>query len=193
MDKVRKMSTLQKNIYQGRNPTAHYSQQIMLQALNELLKTKPFKSISVSEICQRSGVSRQTFYTLFGSKENILLYQLEQANKTKPADDDVEILTLSEICKRYAGFVIDNHTMLQELLDNDLVAILNAQFYQAMSVCQNSFVNVTPQEQRYVAEFMSAGLCHLTNNYLSQHSEPNKAELASLAYKIMSGSVYRIQ
>lgn len=187
------MSTLQKNIYQGRNPTAHYSQQIMLQALNELLKTKPFKSISISEICQRSGVSRQTFYTLFGSKENILLYQLEQANHTKPKHDDVEILTLSEICKRYAGFVIDNHTMLQELLDNDLVAILNAQFYQAMSVCQNSFVNVTPQEQRYVAEFMSAGLCHLTKNYLSQYSEPNKAELASLAYKIMSGSVYHIQ
>lgn len=193
MDKVKKMSILQKTIYQGQNPTAHYSQQIMLQALNELLKTKPFKSISVSEICQRSGVSRQTFYTLFGSKENILLYQLEQANHTKPKHDDVDVLTLSETCQRYADFVIDNHTMLKELLDNDLLAILNAQFYQAMSVCKNSFINVTPQEQQYVAEFMAAGLCHLTKNYLNQHSEPNKTELANLAYKIMSGNVYRME
>lgn len=193
MDKVKKMSMLQKTIYQGQNPTAHYSQQIMLQALNELLKTKSFKSISVSEICQRSGVSRQTFYTLFGSKENILLYQLEQANHTKPTHDDVEILTLNETCKRYADFVVNNHKMLKELLNNDLIAILNEQFYQAMSVCKNSFVNVTPQEQLYVAEFMSAGLCHLTKNYLTQHSELDKAELANLAYKIMSGRVYRIE
>jgi len=49
-------------MYQGKNPTALTSQKLLLDALNELLAEKEFKDISVSELCSRSGVSRQTFY-----------------------------------------------------------------------------------------------------------------------------------
>jgi AcrR family transcriptional regulator len=55
-------------MYQGNNPTALTSQKMLLDSLNELLKEKEFKDISVSEICSHSGISRQTFYSLFGTK-----------------------------------------------------------------------------------------------------------------------------
>lgn len=41
-------------------------------ALIELLKEKPFSSISISEITQKAGVSRMTYYRNFSSKEDIL-------------------------------------------------------------------------------------------------------------------------
>lgn len=41
-------------------------------ALIELLKEKPFSSISVAEITQKAGVSRMTYYRNFSSKEDIL-------------------------------------------------------------------------------------------------------------------------
>ena len=64
-------------MYQGKNPKALTSQKLLLEALNELMDEKEVKDISISELCSRSGVSRQTFYSLFGTKENILLYELD--------------------------------------------------------------------------------------------------------------------
>ena len=42
-------------------------------ALLELLKTKEFKDISVSELVRRAGVSRQSFYRNYKTKEDIVL------------------------------------------------------------------------------------------------------------------------
>jgi AcrR family transcriptional regulator len=54
-------------MYEGCNKTALTSQSAIAEALLNLMKEKPYSKISVSEICKRAGVSRQTFYTLFES------------------------------------------------------------------------------------------------------------------------------
>lgn len=89
-------------MYQGNNPTAQTSQKLLLDAMNTLLTEKEFKDISVSELCYRSDVSRQTFYSLFGKKENILLYQLDLINNTKPDPKDDSVLNLNDTCERFA-------------------------------------------------------------------------------------------
>ena len=42
-------------------------------ALLELMKTKEFKEISISELVRRAGVSRQSFYRNYKTKEDIVL------------------------------------------------------------------------------------------------------------------------
>lgn len=42
------------------------------EALLQLMKKKPFKDISITEICERAGVTRMSFYRNFESKEDIL-------------------------------------------------------------------------------------------------------------------------
>lgn len=42
------------------------------ESFKELLKEKPYKKITVSEICERSNVSRKTFYVSFCNKEAIV-------------------------------------------------------------------------------------------------------------------------
>lgn len=41
-------------------------------SFKELLKEKPYAKISVSELCERAGVSRKTFYVRFRDKEAIV-------------------------------------------------------------------------------------------------------------------------
>lgn len=48
-------------------PTAYFAE-----ALVELLNSKPLSAISVSELAQRAGVSRVTFYRNYGSIEEVL-------------------------------------------------------------------------------------------------------------------------
>lgn len=178
-------------MYQGKNPKALLSQRLLLEALNALLKEKAFKEISVSELCERSGVSRQTFYSLFETKENILLYQLELVNDTKPEQEDTSALLLNDICERYSRYVTSNYALFSMLIENDLAEVLYKQFYQSMASCRQSFVDLSDDEREYAALFMSAGLCQLTQKYIREHAVPNAEELQQIAFRIMSGSIYR--
>ncbi len=180
-------------MYQGNNPIAIKSQHMMLDALNELLKEKEYKDISISEICDRSGISRQTFYKLFGSKENILLFKLDNSPYADQDDEDSsEIITLMDTCERFSQYVTANYTQLQMLLENDLMEVLYTQMYMSMSTCRQSFVNLTEEEREYAAQFMSAGLCRLTQKYIREHEKPDQDDLIRLSYKIMSGKIYRV-
>ncbi|MFL2081732.1 TetR/AcrR family transcriptional regulator [Latilactobacillus sakei] len=179
-------------MYQGKNPAALTSQKLLLDSLNELLQAKSFKDISISELCNHSGISRQTFYSLFGSKENILLYQLQHAPYVRqPEDVHTANLSLYEICERFSGFIVSNYDQLQMLINNELIDLLNKLIYQAMSSCQESFINLINDERRYAASFMSAGLCNLTQEYIAQHDQPDQKGLTQISFKIMSGSIYR--
>ena len=178
-------------MYQGKNPTALTSQKLLLDAMNGLLAEKEFKDISVSELCSRSGVSRQTFYTLFGTKENILLYQLELINDTKPDPEDQAPVSLMDICERFSRYVVSNYVQLTMLIQNDLTEVLYTMMYRAMSSCGQSFVSLDPDTREYAAQFMAAGLCRLAQKYIRDHAVPDQKELSELAYRILSGSIYQ--
>ncbi len=180
-------------MYQGKNPTALNSQKILLDSLNELLREQAFKDISVSELCTRCGISRQTFYSLFGTKENMLLYQMRSALYMKnPSVGSASAVTLKETCVNYGKYVTANYEQLKMLADNDLMSLLNKLFYESMSDCPQSYMDLYDEELEYALRFLSAGLCSLTQEYVKHHEIPDTAELTRLSYKIMSGSIYKL-
>lgn len=179
-------------MYQGKNPKAINSQKLLLDSLNELMKEKDFKDISISELCSHSGVSRQTFYSLFETKENILLYQLELLNNTKPDPNDHSVLQLHEVCERYAQYVSSNYHQLSILVENNLTEVLYDMIYRSIATCTQSFVDLKENEREYAILYMSSGLCLMTKKYVSENQKPNRKELTRLSYKIMSGKIFRI-
>ena len=65
-------------MYCGTNPTALLNQRQLAKALFRLMEQKPFSAISVSELCRAASISRQTFYSLFDSKESVVTYTLTE-------------------------------------------------------------------------------------------------------------------
>lgn len=60
------------------NPIAIRSKNMLAEALLALMREKPFHDISIRELTQRADLSRRTFYRLFSTKEDILLYYILQ-------------------------------------------------------------------------------------------------------------------
>lgn len=60
------------------NPIAIRSKKMLSDALIELLHQKSFNAISVGELVETADLSRRTFYRLFSTKEEILLYHIGQ-------------------------------------------------------------------------------------------------------------------
>ena len=48
------------------------------QAMFELLKTKEFKDIKISELTEKAGVSRITYYRNFFDKKDVITYAFER-------------------------------------------------------------------------------------------------------------------
>ncbi len=59
------------------NPMAIRSKNALSEALLKLMMYKPFRDVTVSDITGRAGLSRQTFYTNFQKKEDILIYLIQ--------------------------------------------------------------------------------------------------------------------
>lgn len=49
----------------------------IVRGMQECLKTTPLKSITVMDIHRVTGISRATFYRLFDTPEDVLIYQLD--------------------------------------------------------------------------------------------------------------------
>ena len=50
----------------------------IVRGLQECLKNTPLKAVTVSDIHRITGISRATFYRLFDTPEDVLVYQLDQ-------------------------------------------------------------------------------------------------------------------
>ncbi len=178
-------------MYRGNNPIALRSQHMILNALNELMIEKDLRDISVSEICVRSGISRQTFYKLFGTKENVLLFKLENAKGFFSQSGDFDKLKLSEICERFVRCITDNYRIFKTLIENDMIGVLYERIYACVSSCRSSFVQTDDKERECAAHFISAGLCGLTQKIIKEYEKPDRYRLTQLLHKIMSGEIFR--
>ena len=64
-------------MYCGSNKTALASQRQVAQAMMQLIQEKPYSRITISELCKTAGISRQTFYSLFTSRENVMIFTIQ--------------------------------------------------------------------------------------------------------------------
>lgn len=58
-----------------------YTRYYIVQALFKLMSEYEFERISVTDIAQKAGVGRATFYRYFKRKEDVLIYYLEHNTK----------------------------------------------------------------------------------------------------------------
>ena len=63
-------------IQSATNPIAIRSQEWLANALLSLMEEKKFRDISIQQIAERADLSRRTFYRVFGTKEDALIWHL---------------------------------------------------------------------------------------------------------------------
>lgn len=59
-------------------PQVIYSLTAMSDALYELMGQKPFSEITITDICERAGVSRKTFYRHCRNREDLISYYISK-------------------------------------------------------------------------------------------------------------------
>lgn len=143
-------------------------------ALLELMKTTEYDKISITDITQKAGLSRITYYRHFDSKEEILIRYFEIAKQKfqkqcdellKNADYNQVIICLFTFFKENMAV---NKTLRSAKLDHIVLDYLSDDFVKAM-----------PQiKDKYFAHLISGGLFNVCIRWLDSNCEDSIEEVS---------------
>lgn len=181
-------------MYQGCNKTALCSQKSIAEGFYELLKEKEYPKITASEICKKSGVSRQTFYSLFSSKENIVAFILSKEYSFNPTEECKcsGAPTLRELSKGFSAFIVQKSDFIDLLEKNNIIYLMQETLYDGFKDCNvlnsNSIINKVPAD--IVLDFIASGLTTIAKHYVKNRSDINCKELEDMIYMLFSGEYF---
>ncbi|MED9903017.1 MAG: TetR/AcrR family transcriptional regulator [Lachnospiraceae bacterium] len=172
-------------MYCGTNKIALSSQKQIMDALLSLLSEKNYAEISVSELCRKAQVSRQTFYSLYESKENIIIDLLQSHGYAPDDSSDAETFqfNLSAFCSQFSTYLKENTSLLTMLFKNGILYLLYDSFYDSIANCSFFMTEAPIGEREYTASFIASGFMGITRTYILHNGTDSREYLKE---KIMS-------
>ena len=176
-------------MYQGNNKTALCSQNNIADTFVQLLRENNYTSISVSRICKAARVSRQTFYSLFESKENIILYELSRKHSFQPGEScGNKTLSLEELSYEYSNYILEKKEFLSLLVKNDVIYLMHECLFDSFINCSCFEPDRSREYREFVAEFFAGGLCGIAKIYILHGCKLSPSRLHDMIYELFSGN-----
>lgn len=182
-------------MYTGKNPKAVTSQEMLSEALIELLKEKEFKNINVKTLCEEALVSRQTFYSLFGSKEGVIEYNLskyfDEFNSSVMEEQNINIHT---IAKNFVQWTMKHESFLSALVKNDLMHLMIRQIKNNIKLLRDGLKidasHVDESDANYAQIFIAGALTATVENYISSDKSMDTDHLTKIITDICTGKFF---
>lgn len=154
-------------------------------SLIDLLKKKPYKTITVEEICNGADLVRRTFYNNFKSKDDVIKYYLEYifdeywdiVSKQK----EVDRLKVFQI---YFNYLYNHIDFLNSLFNNNLFYMMLIVQDERIHKLNKLIFNDDSKFADYLSTFSSAGLCAVLYKWIVSGIEETPDEIAEIYYKI---------
>lgn len=189
-----------KYLYCGTNKTALASQDQIANTLLALMKEKPYDEISVSELCRCAGISRQTFYSLYQSKENVVIRILQNyycympaehlpENELDPGDPSLNSCRMEVFCRDYCRYLTDHADFIHLLVENNITHLLYDSIYESMHECGCLLGKLEAEQRSYSAGFIASGFVGIAKVYVERNCEDGADELADTLISLFSGSL----
>ncbi len=120
-------------MYCGCNEKALTSQRAIACALLELMEHAPYADISISALCRAAGISRPTFYSLFGSKDDVVSYILRESHCYAPEPEAGSCLR--SFCLSYSRYITRQRHFLTLLVNNGVGHLLYQSIFDSLMDC----------------------------------------------------------
>lgn len=178
-------------MYKGKNRTACASQKQIAEAMLELMNHSSYQSISVSSICRQADISRQTFYSLFESKENVILYELNSSCSFELPHSSCDSLTLRDLARNYSRYLTSHKALLSVLVNNDIIHFMYDQQYRSLIDCSYFLAGRSEEDRRFIADFMASGMTSIARSYIRGGAYEDEEYLEKMICSLFSGALIR--
>jgi len=160
--------------------TTDYILDNMSRALLDLMKEKDYNKITVTDITNRAGTGRVSFYRNFESKEDILRGHLKRIT-----DDFIKRMNFDFRRDAHTFYITglfyhldSNRELLKLLDDNGLIYLVKEEFDRAFQR------NVTNEKEKRIAYMASGAYFNLFYYWLKDGFKESPEELAEIEFSI---------
>lgn len=181
-------------MYIGENQTAIQSQGWIADATVGLLREHPFKNISVRDICAKADLSRQTFYNLFDSKEEVLRFCLRtNYEKLYQEQQHRGAITLESAVSDFADELTTDRELIQLMIEQGLETIVADEIARCVKLFANQLSPFTANEavRPYQEAFISGALSQIMITWFKAEAPVSVQELMAIILGICSGDFLR--
>ena len=152
-------------------------------ALILLMDQKDFKDITISEITQKAGVSRMTYYRTYSSKEDILRQYFNDQSKKLLADILAQPdLSAYEFFCQIFYFFKDNAHMIEFLYKAELLIEVLDQFIEfAEKIYEKTGIHRAEDSMKaYEIRFIAGGLFQILIHWIQCELKESPEEMARM-------------
>ena len=170
-------------MYQGKNPTALQSQNLITEALLALMEEEPFQKITIKAVCAHAGVSRQTFYSLFENKEEVIGRRLDQL---------FEDYTLRSLCDSIMECFVEQKKLLSLLVENRLDTLAREKSEAYLLHLDNIFHAYDHEDRDYAISFLTGAIISMVVYAIRKDDFTDSRKISNLVQKIITGHYFTI-
>lgn len=180
-------------MYKGNNPTALQSQKMITDTLLSLMEGKSFAKITIKELCEKALISRQTFYTLFQTKESVLeLYFDNLFSDYSRYFETSDNITIADICNSAIIYLIDRQDFIRLLVENNLNFIMTDKFKQYLLELGDIIHAPQLPNPDYAMSFVAGALVEMIAHYLKDNARIEPSELSAMVEQILTGQYFKV-
>lgn len=176
------------------NPISTRSKRLIVTALMQLMKDTPFSKITIRDIVDKAGLTRQTFYHNFESKEDVLVYKLDSLFAGFFAYlAENKIADCESIIWFYFRYWQSNIDFLNLLINNNLTYVIKNRYPEYFKMIRVLFLDdkdISDLEKQYVISFIGGAVINLLETWVSTGQVLTPREMASLVMRILEGQFY---
>lgn len=160
-----------------RKSNTEFLKDCMANALIELLKEKPIDKISVTDITDKAGVGRATWFRNFSSKAEAISYKLislwyEWCNATGiPKEQRYTI----DNARDFFDFSLECKDLYNLIYSQNLQNTIYDAFYAVIIKQQR-----TTQEEYYQSRFLSYGVFGIVDEWVKRNYKEKPEEIANI-------------
>ena len=174
-------------MYCGCNEKALSSRHAIVCALLELMEQLPYGDISISALCRAAGVSRPTFYSIFGSKDDVVAYILRESHCYSPEPEAGSCLRT--FCMDYSRYIGSQRHFLALLVNNNVGHLLYQSIFEALMDCGCFLAEADTVSRRCAAHFTAGALTGVTQDYVKREACTDE-ELCRLLESLFGGEIF---
>lgn len=165
------------------------------EALQNLMKHKKYSEITISELAQKAGLDRKTFYRNFETKDDIIRFYLDGTCRDYIHNLRREPrLTTYSVAKAYFTTCKKHADFLYLLDKNDLLPLLLIAFDSYLPMLHKMFENEDSKENpvyesEYALSFFTGGFWNISIKWIRNGGKETPEEMAEIVENLMSHSL----
>ncbi len=169
------------------NRRAQMTRLLLRTALIELMQEKPFKEITIKEICEQADLNRTTFYLHYTDQFALLadveneVYQktLETLKNVKPAADAPGMI------ETFLNYIKSNASLFRILFVDADSEGFRSRFIQNMlnHLRFNIPLSCAAEEEPYLLCFLMQGSVHMIMEWIKRGFDMEPGQLAALIFR----------